>query len=158
MNISEFNSISTPTIFDIEKLYKGTVPKPLIVTPIKEKPIEVADILSIKDNKLVIDLEMLDGIEIKGSSPKVLNFLSTLILQSEKHIFVNSNFDDTKSPKKYKIWFNTEDPNTGKRVENKDLENYAELQYSLEKNNITSFSYKHKCLCNECGEENASRS
>lgn len=158
MNISQFNSIDTPTIGSLDDHYKTTAVKPLVVVPIKKAPTEISDVLSIKDNKLVIDLEMLDGIEIKGSSPKVMKFLSTLILESDKNIFINSNFDDKDNPKKYKVWFNTEDPKTGKRVDNEDLENYAELQYALEKNSISDFSYKNECSCGKCGGNDASSS
>ena len=107
--------------------------------------------------ELVIDLEMLDGIEIKGSTPKTMTFLSSLIMESKKHIFINSNFDDTEDPKKYKVWFNTEDPDTKERINNEDLEKYAELQYDLERKSITDFSYKG-CSCSNCGGTDASGS
>lgn len=157
MNISQFNSIDTPVIGISEDQFKSSAVKPLTVVPIKKTPTDITEILSIKDNKLVIDLEMLDGIEIKGSAPKTMTFLSSLIMESKKHIFINSNFDDTEDPKKYKVWFNTEDPDTKERINNEDLEKYAELQYDLEKKSITDFSYKG-CSCGNCGGTDASGS
>lgn len=159
MNISQFNSIDTPVIGISEDQFKSSAVKPLLtVVPMKKTPTDITEILSIKDNKLVIDLEMLDGIEIKGSTPKTMTFLSSLIMESKKHIFINSNFDDTEAPKKYKVWFNTVDQDTKERINNEDLEKYAELQYDLERKSITDFSYKNECSCGKCGGNDASSS
>lgn len=161
MNSTKMKVMHTEIIGLHEDQYLSSAIKPILVHPVsKPKSVNIADVLSIENNKLVIDLEQLDGIEIRGSSSKTMTFLASLILESKKHVFINSNFDDESCPNKYKLWMNSVDPVTKERISNEDLEQYANLQYDLEKNKITDFSYKDKpeCSCESCGGKNASSS